>query len=46
MLGGIGRSTAYAMIAAGEVETVKISARRLLVIESIRARVERLRAAS
>ncbi len=43
---GIGRTTAYKLIGAGEIETVQIGARRLVVVESIDNYVHRLRAAS
>lgn len=43
---GVGRSTVYELIAAGELETVKIGARRLIVAASMDAYIERLRSRS
>lgn len=40
---GIGRSTAYRIINCGEVETVHIGKRHLVVVESRRKYVEKLR---
>ena len=40
---GVGRSTTYQLINDGELETVKIRKRRLIVRSSIDAYVERLR---
>jgi hypothetical protein len=40
---GVGRTTAYQLVEAGEVETVYIGARRLVVADSIDNYVERLR---
>src|SRR5690348_13492412 len=37
-------STAWAMIARGEVETISIGKRRLVIVESYRRRVEKLKA--
>jgi len=44
ILGGISRSRVYELLAAGELEAVKIGSRRLVVVASIDAYVERLRA--
>jgi excisionase family DNA binding protein len=41
---GVGRSTLYRLIGEGEVETVKIGSRCLVVSASIDAYVDRLRA--
>ncbi len=41
-----GRSTVYKLIESGELETVKMGRRRLVVAESVAAYVERLRAAA
>lgn len=41
-----GRSTVYKLIEAGELETVTIGRRRLVVAESVDAYIERLRAAA
>lgn len=37
---GIGRSTLYGFLDAGEIETVKVGRRRLVVVASLRAFVE------
>lgn len=42
MLGGIGRTTAYKIMSAGEVQTVKINRRRLPVRSSANAYIQRL----
>ena len=36
---GIGRSSLYEMIRAGEVETIKVAGRRLVLVRSLRALV-------
>jgi excisionase family DNA binding protein len=41
---GVGRTTVYALVKAGELETVKIGRRSLITAESLREYVERLRA--
>lgn len=43
---GVGRTKVYELIEAGEIETVRIGRRRLVVAESIDAYVERLRTAA
>jgi hypothetical protein len=43
-IAGVSDSTAWAMIARGEVETISIGKRRLVVVESYRRRVEKLKA--
>lgn len=40
---GIGRTTVFALIAAGEIETVTVGRRRLVPAEAITAFVARLR---
>jgi excisionase family DNA binding protein len=32
---GVGRTTAYALIASGEIETAKIGTRRLIIVKSV-----------
>jgi len=44
MLGGRGRGKVYALLDAGELESVKDGGRRLILTESLLAYVERLRA--
>lgn len=45
LLGGIGKTTLYALIEAGEVKRVKIGSRAFVTAESIRDYVARLTAA-
>jgi hypothetical protein len=44
LLGGIGRSMTFELIASGQLESVKLGRRRLVLVSSIDALVERLRA--
>jgi len=37
---GIGRSTLYGLLDVGEIETIKVGRRRLVVVASLRAFVE------
>jgi hypothetical protein len=41
---GVGRSTLYALMRAGDVESVHIAGRRVVPIASLQAYVDRLRA--
>ncbi len=41
---GIGRSKLYELIDAGDVETIKVGVSRLVLVSSLRAFVEALRA--
>jgi hypothetical protein len=43
-LSGISRSRIYELLDAGEIESVHIGARRLILIESYRRLIDRLRA--
>lgn len=40
---GCGKTTSFAIVKRGEVETVQIGRRRMAVMESVRAYIERLR---
>lgn len=40
---GIGRSKLYELIGAGEVETIKLGAATLIIVDSIQALIERAR---
>jgi hypothetical protein len=44
-LSGIGRSKIYAMLDAGELESVHVGARRLIIVDSYRRLLTRLQAA-
>ncbi len=44
ILSGLGRSRIYELIAAGDLDSVTIGKRRLIVIESYRKLIERRRA--
>jgi hypothetical protein len=44
-ISGIGRSKIYQMLDAGELESVHVGARRLIVVDSYRRLVARLQAA-
>jgi hypothetical protein len=44
-LSGIGRSRIYELLDAGELESVHVGARRLIVVDSYRRLLERLQAA-
>jgi hypothetical protein len=44
LLGGIGRSMTFELIASGQLESVKLGRRRLVLVSSVDALVERLRA--
>jgi excisionase family DNA binding protein len=44
LLGGIGRSHVYELLGIGELESVKIGRRRMVLVDSIDAYIERLRA--
>jgi len=44
-LGGLGRSTLYELLAKGEIDSMRVGARRLVVTASLRAFVERQLAA-
>jgi len=43
-LSGLGRTVFYELIGAGAIETVKLGRRRLVVVASLAAFVDRLRA--
>lgn len=43
MLGGVGRSYLYELLARGEIEAVKVGRRRMVIVSSIDAFVDRLR---
>lgn len=45
-LGGIGRTTLYELVAAGELTKVNIGARGFITADSITAYVDRLKSAS
>ena len=45
MLGGIGKTNLYAMLAAGDLESVKLGKRRLIRVSSIQALADRAEAA-
>ncbi|NML08354.1 helix-turn-helix domain-containing protein [Sphingomonas sp. G-3-2-10] len=40
---GIGRSKVYELIAAGDIETIKVGVRRLVLVSSLTAFVEKRR---
>jgi hypothetical protein len=44
LLGGVGRSMVFELLASGQLESVKLGRRRLVLVSSIDALVERLRA--
>jgi excisionase family DNA binding protein len=43
---GVGRSLMYELVATGQVETVHVGRRRLVVVASVESYVEKLRTAS
>ncbi len=45
MLGGIGKTNLYSMIAAGDLESVKLGKRRMIRVSSIHALADRAVAA-
>ncbi|WP_375250420.1 helix-turn-helix domain-containing protein [Sphingomonas sp.] len=45
MLGGIGKTNLYAMLSAGDLESVKLGKRRLIRVSSIQALADRAVAA-
>ena len=45
MLGGVGKTTLYAMLSAGDLESVKLGKRRLVRVSSIQALADRAVAA-
>jgi len=41
-LSGIGRTTLYSLLSAGDIRSVRIGRRRLVVVESLRAYLDNL----